>query len=106
DNFTVVAARGGDDVWVEIRRRKITDDDDVPDEFFASATGAAAPVSAVAPPGAAVSSQASADGRHEQLHSSNVEAEDQEIAIDLDTLDIPDASQLFESSSPSPAHEI
>ena len=35
EHFTVVAARGGDDVWVEIRRRHIPEDDRVPDEFFA-----------------------------------------------------------------------
>ncbi len=35
EHFTVVAARGGDDVWVEIRRRRIPEDDRVPDEFFA-----------------------------------------------------------------------
>jgi twitching motility protein PilT len=34
ESFTVVAARGGDDVWVEIRRRKASDDDQVPDELF------------------------------------------------------------------------
>src|SRR3982751_5595666 len=30
ESFTVVAARGGDDVWVEIRRRKVPDDDQLP----------------------------------------------------------------------------
>src|SRR2546428_8065546 len=30
EHFTVVAARGGDDVWVEVRRRQTTDDDLVP----------------------------------------------------------------------------
>ena len=34
EQFTVVAARGGDDLWVEIRRRRIADDDRIPDEFF------------------------------------------------------------------------
>src|SRR3954468_15903573 len=34
EHFTVVAARGGDDVWVEIRRRKVPDDDLVPMELF------------------------------------------------------------------------
>ena len=32
-HFTVVAARGGDDVWTEIRRRRVPDDH-VPDELF------------------------------------------------------------------------
>ena len=34
EHFTIVAARGGDDVWVEIRRRRIADDDRVPEELF------------------------------------------------------------------------
>ena len=34
ESFTVVAARGGDDVWVEVRRRRIPDEDRIPDEFF------------------------------------------------------------------------
>lgn len=34
ERFTVVAARGGDDVWVEVRRRRIPDEDKVPDDFF------------------------------------------------------------------------
>src|SRR5213078_3606685 len=43
EHFTVVAARGGDDVWVEIRRRRIVEDDRVPDEFFAPASAAPSP---------------------------------------------------------------
>src|SRR6476660_6274216 len=43
EHFTVVAARGGDDVWVEIRRRRVTEDDRVPDEFFASPHATAEP---------------------------------------------------------------
>ncbi len=35
EHFTVVAARGGDDVWTEIRRRRVPEDDRIPDEFFA-----------------------------------------------------------------------
>src|SRR3954468_18189560 len=49
ERFTVVAARGGDDVWVEIRRRRIPDEDRVPDEFFSSAPAAPPPVDAIAP---------------------------------------------------------
>src|SRR3954447_18145947 len=40
ESFTVVAARGGDDVWVEIRRRKMSDDDQVPDDFFSGSSPA------------------------------------------------------------------
>src|SRR5439155_18443027 len=54
EHFTAVAARGGDDVWVEIRRRRVTDDDRVPDEFFAPPSVPPAPdpieVGAAAPP--------------------------------------------------------
>jgi twitching motility protein PilT len=39
-----VVARGGEDVWAEIRRRKIPDEDRVPEEFFdMPASGSAAP---------------------------------------------------------------
>src|SRR5256712_13886691 len=48
EHFTVVAARGGDDVWVEIRRRRIVEDDRVPEEFFAPTS--AAPPPAPVPP--------------------------------------------------------
>src|SRR3954465_2427076 len=48
EHFTVVAARGGDDVWVEIRRRRIPEDDRVPDEFFAASSPHPAPPDAVA----------------------------------------------------------
>src|SRR5437773_2528378 len=34
EHFTVVAARGGDDVWVEVRRHRSNDDDLVPAEMF------------------------------------------------------------------------
>jgi len=37
EHFTIVAARGGDDVWVEIRRRRIPDDDRIPEDLFNSA---------------------------------------------------------------------
>jgi twitching motility protein PilT len=36
EHFTVVAARGGDDLWAEIRRRQVPDEDHVPEELFAS----------------------------------------------------------------------
>ena len=37
EHFEVVAARGGNDVWMEIRRRRGHDDDAVPVEMFAAA---------------------------------------------------------------------
>jgi twitching motility protein PilT len=35
EQFTIVAARGGDDIWIEIRRRQVPDEDRVPLETFA-----------------------------------------------------------------------
>ncbi len=34
ERFTVVAARGGDDLWVEVRRHRTSDADRIPDGFF------------------------------------------------------------------------
>lgn len=42
ERFTIVAARGGDDLWVEIRRRRMAEADDVPAEFFSDKTVAQA----------------------------------------------------------------
>src|SRR3954451_19948000 len=51
EHFTVVAARGGDDVWVEIRRRRVPDEDGIPDEMFPPPSATAPVVAApVAPP--------------------------------------------------------
>jgi twitching motility protein PilT len=54
ESFTVVAARGGDDLWVEIRRRKIAEDDRIPDDLFSGEIPLPAPV---APPPAPVAPQ-------------------------------------------------
>ncbi len=35
EHFTVVAARGGDDVWAEIRRRRVAEEAPAPAEMFA-----------------------------------------------------------------------
>ena len=34
EHFTIVAARGGDDVWAEIRRRRIPEEDRIPEDLF------------------------------------------------------------------------
>ena len=49
EQFTVVVARGGDDVWAEIRRRRVPDDDRVPEELFEPAPPAAAVAGAAMP---------------------------------------------------------
>ena len=36
EHFTVVAARGGEDLWAEIRRRAVPDEDRSPIELFGS----------------------------------------------------------------------
>src|SRR5262249_53554006 len=41
EHFTIVAARSNDDLWVEIRRRRIPDEDQLPAEFFMPPDGAA-----------------------------------------------------------------
>src|SRR5581483_2621925 len=62
EHFTVVAARGGDDVWAEIRRRRVVDDDHIPEDLFAQPkTQPAAepePVAVAAGPVSAVSETA------------------------------------------------
>ena len=110
-----MAARGGDDVWVEIRRRKVSDDDQVPDDFFAAAPHVEA---AGAEP--ADLSQTNTDelqrpatgdytdiddvgplghpGRLEDVGRGGTDGEGEgEVAIDLGNLDVPDAAQLFET---------
>ena len=42
DHFTIVAARTGDDIWIEIRRRQVPDEDRVPPEMLAPAPPAGA----------------------------------------------------------------
>ena len=42
EQFTIVAARGGDDLWVEIRRRRVAEEDRVPSDFFAKSPTARA----------------------------------------------------------------
>ena len=45
EQFIVVVARGGDDVWAEIRRKRVSDEDEIPEEVFETL---ASPPSAVA----------------------------------------------------------
>src|SRR3977135_2407131 len=123
ESFTVVAARGGDDVWVEIRRRRIPDDDRVPDEFFSAATAAEADAAVliVAPLQQDIRHELSPDidgvqqplmsdssdipdmgplsqsGLHDEIRPGYSGDEHAEIPIDLEDLTIPDAAQLFES---------
>ena len=118
ESFTVVAARGGDDVWVEIRRRKVSDDDQVPDDFFAGASS----TSSVSAPAADQGLRASAGteysdiddvgplghpGRSEDARGR--EAED-DAPIDIGAFEVPDAAQLFQGQptavTPTPAPAV
>src|SRR5262245_54765274 len=58
EHFTVVAARGGDDLWAEIRRRRVSAEDLVPEELFAPAAAVQA-VAQGAAPAVAIHAQAS-----------------------------------------------
>ena len=120
ESFTVVAARGGDDVWVEIRRRRISDDDQVPDDLFASAAPANAVASSPAgdltyqdagsPAGSAQTDYSDIDdvgplghpGRTEEMRRHGVE---EEVTVDLGDLEVPDATHLFASQAAPPAPE-
>src|SRR5439155_11405847 len=50
EHFTVVAARGGDDLWTEIRRRRVPDEDQIPEDFFPPRVAAAASPPPAPPP--------------------------------------------------------
>src|SRR5207302_1647900 len=42
ERFITVAARGGDDLWVEIRRHRMSDEDRIPEELFDESPAVAA----------------------------------------------------------------
>jgi len=116
ESFTVVAARGGDDIWVEIRRRRIHDDDRLPDDLF----GAPAPAAAVAASAHAIddsipdldfvaSAPALADEPVLLAAPPRVSAEISQTAAPVSpamhadddlSLSLPDVGQLFGTSAP------
>src|SRR6185295_18752237 len=92
EHFTLVAARGGDDIWMEIRRHRMSDDDRVPDEFFGPSTSPVEGTPAM-PPALAVTTAATPqfvaampDGPRAEVIESN--------ELDADLL-LPDAQQLW-----------
>ena len=93
ESFTVVAARGGDDVWVEIRRRRIPDDDRIPEDLFggppASASSAHAIDDSISDLALTPALDAAADMPLAAAPVAPVAADD-----DL-SLSLPDARQLF-----------
>jgi twitching motility protein PilT len=97
DRFMVTAARGGDDVWAEIRRRPVVDE--------RPAAAADAPVRAPAGPGPEDGSDPLALPREDQLwpaQSAPAQAE-ADGAIGFDLLGRPSAEALPEDERRSPA---
>jgi twitching motility protein PilT len=116
ESFTVVAARGGDDVWVEVRRRKIHDDDRVPDDLFGAAPPTAAAASSTVDDDAipdlemapAISAQAAEPplSIHEVAGLPLVAVPGSSVDSDDDlSLSLPDAGQLFGSAPVAEAPE-
>jgi twitching motility protein PilT len=101
--FTVAVARGEDDVWAEIRRKRVPEDDQVPDEFFAapgtaaSAAGFATSEESIEPESPLTDNDAVGFELPKRSHASD------------DSLALPDASQLwpgqFESETDAELHE-
>ncbi len=93
ESFTVVAARGGDDVWVEVRRRKIPDDDRVPEDLFGP------------PSPEAAASAAQVDDSIPDLETKPIQLAAAPVASaaddDASALSLPDEGQLFGTSAPA-----
>jgi twitching motility protein PilT len=95
--FTIVVARGGDDVWAEIRRRRVEDDDRVPDEFFGSSASAGALLPSMPAPEAI-----SFDGLeipHDAFHEVDVPAapemlDEDEVAAGVEAAELEQAAEL------------
>jgi len=119
ERFTVVAARGAEDVWLEVRRRPVSDDDLVPEEMFEETQAAqrVAAVSAIAAsshprPAAARTVQVPLDDDDcvpiedgafaaEEISASPEERASTEAAVgEDDSLRLPDAGQLWPPVAP------
>src|ERR1700676_1819419 len=102
EHFTIVAARAGEDLWAEIRRRRVPDEDRVPMELFEpTAPGAAAEAEA-----RETEADATADGLEipdsAHLWPEHVAAAPAEVADD--ELTAPEAPPLpLPAAMPSPA---
>ncbi|MBI4484493.1 MAG: Flp pilus assembly complex ATPase component TadA [Acidobacteria bacterium] len=112
EQFTVVAARGGDDLWAEIRRRRIPDEDVVPESVFGPAatrgTGRhRAAMEAPAPDERALATPAGAsddtDAIGHEMFTSGPESAPSGPMVEHDDLRIPDADHLWNRKAPEPA---
>ena len=96
EHFTVVVARGGDDVWAEIRRRRIPDEDQVPMEVFGTVRGGAAGEHPIVHDSASTSERdtvrdfAAIPNSELVLHAAGPAGE-----TDSDDLKLPDAEELW-----------
>ncbi len=111
EQFTVVAARGGDDLWAEIRRRRIPEEDFVPESVFGPAAtprnarhraGMEAPAPgarAFATP-AAVSADNDAIGH--EMFAGGAESASSGPTLEHEALRIPEADQLWNGKAPEP----
>lgn len=117
ERFTVVAARGGDDVWVEIRRRREVDDN-VPQELFDSSPSqpaaarvpaapaplpVQAPVAEAVEPSPAVPAVATYAAVSESALDNAITIDDEPGDIQLvvdDDLTLPDKRQLWAQQPP------
>src|SRR5450759_2167131 len=110
EHFTVVVARGGDDVWTESRRRRVPDDDRVPEEFFGPSASAPTvshatsepPVSMPGPgtmASRAVAPRRAAKETEEPAETYEIEEPEAEV-IDED-LALPDESHLWPGRAPA-----
>ena len=112
ESFTVVAARGGDDIWVEIRRRKIPDDDRIPDDFFAALPSAAVGVDDSIPELELQSPAPASVVEPEPLAAAPIALATPAPSAEMDddlSLSLPDAMHLFgaeAASRPEPELEI
>ena len=100
EHFTVVAARGGDDVWAEIRRRRIPDEDRVPMELFGTRAFEAA---GERPAGHASTSASHVNAVGDFGDTSNSEIDTDTVGpaveTDSDDLLLPGAEQLWPDQS-------
>ena len=127
EHFTIVAARGGDDVWAEIRRRRIPEDDRVPDELFAPSPvhAAAARPDVHAAPAHAIGAAASVPvDDHDELPiemlgfdspavpepaprvEAAAELQQPDEVVELDDLLLPDAVHLWPGQAAPPPAEV
>src|SRR6185436_5522498 len=100
EHFTVVAARGGDDLWVEIRRQRVADDDLVPDEMFTPSAAAVAAVAAApvaAPPVAAAPVAAAPLPAVAQAAVAQAAAETQQPVIEVRAAEAPVAKSPWQA---------